>query len=135
MCKTPGTWPPRALVGHRLSVSETGTAALRAWLPPGLDLVSCGLIRTELVRAVRRVAPDRVRDARVVLDGLFLLAVPTSTFESAGRLAPDGLRNLDALLLAAALKMGDDLEGIVAYGTTFAEAARLQGLRVLTPGA
>ncbi len=119
----------------KLVVQEAETAALRAWLQPSLDLVSCDLSRTELVRAVRRVAPDRLQDIRAVLDGLILLEVPTSTFESAGRLGPDGLRSLDATHLAAALGLGDDLEGIVSYDEPFAQAARLQGVRVLAPGA
>lgn len=118
----------------KLVVEEAETAALRAWLQPALDLVSCDLSRTELVRAVRRVAPDRVQDARAVLDGLILLEVPTSTFESAGRLAPDVLRSLDAIHLAAALGLGDDLQGIVTYDEAFAQAAQLQGVRVLAPG-
>lgn len=118
----------------KLVVTETETAALRAWLQPTFDLVSCDLSRTELMRAVRRVAPDRVQDARAVLDGLILLEVPTSTFEWAGRLAPDILRSLDAIHLAAALGLGDDLQGIVTYDEAFAQAAQLQGVRVLAPG-
>lgn len=41
----------------KLVVLEAETAALRAWLQPSLDLVSCDLSRTELVRPVQRIAP------------------------------------------------------------------------------
>lgn len=114
-------------------VQEAEIAALRAWLQPAFDLVSCDLSRTELVRAVRRVAPDGLQDIRAVLDALILLDVPTSTFESAGRLAPDGLRSLDAIHLAAALELGNDLEGIVTYDATFAQAAQMQGVECSLP--
>ena len=40
-------------------------------------------------------------------------AIFEATFEAAGRLDPTVLRTLDAVHLAAALDLGDDLEGIV----------------------
>lgn len=43
------------------------------------------------------------------------------------------LRTLDALHLAAALDLGDDLAGIVSYDTRLAEAARGIGIEVIAP--
>ncbi|MDP9164665.1 MAG: type II toxin-antitoxin system VapC family toxin [Actinomycetota bacterium] len=118
----------------KLVVAEPETAALRAWLAEqDRTLVSSDLARTELTRAVRRVAPERMIDAHAVLDGLTLLTVPASMFAAAGRLDPVDLRSLDAVHLAAALELGDDLEGLVAYDERLQRAARLNGIDVIAP--
>lgn len=118
----------------KLVVYETETAALRAWLATAERVpVSCDLARTELLRAVRRAAPDRVVQARAVLDSITLIEVTTSTFEEAGRLDPTVLRSLDAVHLAAALGLGDDLEGIITYDELLAAAAKANGVAVTSP--
>lgn len=118
----------------KLVVAERETAALRGWLGEvDRDPVSCDLARTELMRAVRRAAPDRVVQARAVLDALTLLEVTTAVFEEAGRLDPAVVRSLDAIHLAAALSLGDDLEGLVTYDERLAEAARANGVAVVAP--
>ncbi len=98
------------------------------------ELLSCDLLRTELIRAVRRTSPDRVQRARQVLDSLFLLTVPTELFERAALLEPSELRSLDALHLAAALDAGDELDGFVTYDDRLATAAVATGMAVLRPG-
>ena len=118
----------------KLVVAEQETPALRAWLGEAdRDPVSCDLARTELMRAVRRAAPDRVVLARAVLDALTLLEVTTAVFEEAGRLNPAVVRSLDAIHLAAALSLGDDLEGLVTYDERLADAARANGVAVVAP--
>ena len=118
----------------KLVVAESETAALRAWLEePGRELVSCDLVRTELMRAVRRAVPDRVLQACAVLDSVTLVQATPAVFEDAGRLDPPGLRSLDALHLAAALDLGDDLEGLITYDDRLAAAAIANGVAVLTP--
>ena len=57
----------------------------------------------------------------------------TSVFEQAGRLEPVALRSLDAIHLAAALNMGDDLGGLVTYERALASAARSCGIEVIAP--
>ena len=118
----------------KLVVAEAETAALVAWLDgPARDPVSSDLARTELVRAVRRAAPDRLVRAREVLEALSLVELTTATFEAAGRLDPTLLRTLDALHLAVALDLGDDLEGIVTYDERLASAAHAHGVPVHAP--
>ncbi len=58
----------------------------------------------------------------------------TSVFERASWLDPTLLRSLDAVHLAAALELGDELEGIVTYDDRLAEAAALHGIAVIAPG-
>lgn len=118
----------------KLVVAEAHTAALAAWVADHeTELVSSDLLRTELLRATRRGAPHAMTRARAVLDAITLLTVPTSTFERAADLDPDLLRSLDALHLAAALELGDELRGIVTYDERLARAAELHGIAVLAP--
>lgn len=118
----------------KLVVAEPETEAFRAWLDEsGRELVACDLARTELMRAVRRAMPDRVLQARGVLDAVTLLHVTPAVFEDAGRLDPSGLRSLDAIHLAAALDLGDDLDGLITYDDRLADAAVSHGIAVLAP--
>lgn len=118
----------------KLVVDEPETAALRTWWRQhGTTPVACDLVRTELMRAVRRAAPEAAVQAHAVLDALVLLQVTPRVFDVAGRLEPTTLRSLDAIHLAAALELGDELEGIVTYDDRLAEAAEAYGVAVLAP--
>lgn len=118
----------------KLVVAEPETEAFRLWLaqePRGP--VACDLVRAELLRVVRRAAPDQLVRAREVLESLTLTEVATATFEAAGRLEPASLRSLDALHLAAALDLGDELEGLVTYDERLAMAAESNGIPAISP--
>lgn len=119
----------------KLVVAEKESRTLRSWFAKAeRQAVSSDLARTELLRAVRRTAPERAVRAREVLDALILLRSTVDIFESAALLEPRTLRTLDALHLASALALGDDLEGIVVYDERLAEAADALGIRVVSPG-
>lgn len=118
----------------KLVVAEAGSRAMHRWASGHASrLVSSDLLRTELLRAVRRGAPDQMERARLVLDAITLVTMSTSTFERAAELDAETLRSLDALHLAAALDLGDDLEGIVTYDDRLAGAARRHGITVVAP--
>lgn len=118
----------------KLVVAEAETEALRTWLTePDRMAVTADLTRTELMRFVRRHVAERTVLARLVLDTVGLIAVTPATFDAAGRLEPVGLRSLDAVHLAAALELGDDLEGLVTYDRRLAAAAQANGVAVVTP--
>ena len=118
----------------KLVVAETGSMALRRWLA-GRDgeVASSDLLRTELLRATRRGAPEQMPQARAVLDALVLVSLSTAVFERAARLEPQLLRSLDALHLAAALELGDELEGVVTYDQRLVEGCQVLGIKVVAP--
>ena len=119
----------------KLVVDEEHAKALRSWLlQEDPESVSSDLTRTELMRAVRRVAPDRLVAARRVLESVALLSLTAAVLDAAGRLEPLELRSLDAVHIAAALELGDDLEGIVAYDARLVDAATANGIQVVRPG-
>ena len=118
----------------KLVVAEDGTDALITWLnETDGDWVSSDLTRTELLRVVRRSAPDGLVRAREVLDSITLLDVTTQIYEEAARIDPPALRTLDSLHLAVALDLGDDLESIVTYDARMAEAATANGVSTTAP--
>lgn len=118
----------------KLVVAEPQTDALRTWLAAvPREPVSSDLARTELLRAVRRVAPGRLLRARQVLGAVTLVGVSTALFEEAARLDPTVLRTLDAIHLAAALDLGDDLDAVVTYDDRLADAALANGIAVTAP--
>ena len=119
----------------KLVALEPESEALREWVETRADpQVTSDLARTELFRAVRRARPESAPLARQVLDTLTVLQLGTGVFEEAARLEPPALRSLDALHLAAALMLEDDLLGVVTYDDRLAEATGLLGFPVLAPG-
>ena len=119
----------------KLVQREAGSDELQAWLAGGERmLVSSLLLRTELLRATRRVRPDLLGRARALLDHITLLDVSMDVCERAGLLDPDGMRSLDAIHLASALTLIDELEGVVAYDVRLRAAAVAVGLTVIAPG-
>ena len=118
----------------KLVVAESETDALRSWIAGvNSELVAADLVRTELWRVVRRAVPDRVLLAAQVLDSLTLVEVRASLFSQAGRLDLPELRSLDAIHLAVALDLGDDLEALVTYDARLAQAAAVNGVTVVAP--
>jgi len=68
-----------------------------------------------------------------VLDAVTLFTLTSATCERAVTLDPEELRSLKVLHLAAALELGDELDGMVTYDSRIAAAASLYGVAVITP--
>jgi len=118
----------------KLVVAEPASGAMASWAATHeTQVIASDLLRTELLRGTRRAAPDRMQRARSVLDALTLFNLTSATFERAATLDPEELRSLDALHLAAALELGDELDGIVTYDSRMAAAASLYGVAVIAP--
>ena len=119
----------------KLVVAERGSTALRRWLVSRDDrMMSSDLLRTELLRTTRRAAPEAMEQARAVLDSLLLVTLSASVCERATLLEPEVLRSLDALHLASALEVGDELEGVITYDRRLREGAQALGITVHAPG-
>lgn len=116
----------------KLVVAEPESTAMRRWLVAHGPVWSSYLLYTEAQRAAVRleVNPD-VIDAAV--DAVSMVLPSAATFFAAGGLAPGTLRSLDALHLATALEIGDDLEGLVTYDGRMAAAAGLLSIDVVAP--
>ena len=118
----------------KLLLAEEGANPLIRWLESHEDQVfSSDLLRTELLRATRRIAPELMVQARAILDALVLLTLSTELCERAAILEPRLLRSLDAIHLAAAMEMGDELRGLVTYDYRLAAGSEGLGIEVLMP--
>ena len=95
--------------------------------------VSSALLRTESLRAVRHLGADALATVREGLRRVDLIGLDDRILDAAGILEPRVLRTLDAIHLATALAIGDDLQVIVTYDERMVEAARLVGLQTATP--
>lgn len=117
-----------------LVLEEEETTALRRWMEKySAQVISSDLLRTELLRSIRRKAPRRMRLARDLLGSVVLVRLPTAAYERAGLLDPAGLRSLDALHLVTALELGDEVRGMIIYDHRLADAARSHGIEVFAP--
>ncbi len=95
------------------------------------DLVGCWLLDTELRRAAQREVSLTQEAVSDFLDGVDLYEVPASLFREAGLLPGTNLRSLDALHLAAAVRIGVD--HLVTYDSRMSHSARALGVNVIAP--
>jgi uncharacterized protein len=119
----------------KLIRGERETPALQAFLGdrPAGPLVSSSLLVVETRRAVLREAPDQLARADLLLTRVDQVDVTRSVIEAASRLLDPALRSLDAIHLATALQLAEDLEALVTYDGRLAAAAARQKLPVVTP--
>lgn len=116
----------------KLLVEEDESEALaRAIDGASPDLVGCWLLDTELRRAAQRDTALTQEGVSDFLDGVDLYEVPASLFREAGLLPGANLRSLDALHLAAAVRIG--VEYLVTYDARMSESARALGVSVIAP--
>ena len=119
----------------KLVVAEPESRALHSFLTRRRTRhVSSAILRAEAFRAIRHGDPETLANTRAALRRVELVAVTDSILDGAGALEPRILRTLDAIHLATALALGDDLEVVVTYDTRMAEGARLLGLDAESPG-
>jgi predicted nucleic acid-binding protein len=118
----------------KLAVEEPETRALRGFLAAGEQRrVSSALLRTESLRAVRHLGAEALATVREGLRRVDLVGIDDRILDAAGMLEPRVLRTLDAIHLATAMAIGDDLDAIVSYDERMVEAAKLLGFSSATP--
>jgi predicted nucleic acid-binding protein/catechol 2,3-dioxygenase-like lactoylglutathione lyase family enzyme len=115
---------------------EEESGALREWLGlrPEQRVATSELGRIEVLRTARGVGGDKVTRARAVLADVDLLPLDHAVQDLACDIGEPGLRSLDALHLASAVLLGEELTEFVAYDRRLARAARDAGLTIAAPG-
>lgn len=117
----------------KLITAEAETAALQRYLLRRTLRVSCALLRTEALRAAMRVSLAHVAAVRRQLRKVALIDLNRDILERAGTLGPPDLRSFDAIHMAAALSLADDLGDVVTYDVRMISAAQEHGLIVASP--
>jgi uncharacterized protein len=95
--------------------------------------VSSALARTEVLRALLPAGEIALARGREVLRRLDLVRINDRVLDMAGILEPAQVRSLDAIHLATAQLLGEDLGQVVAYADRMADAAESLGLRTASP--
>ena len=117
----------------KLAVREPESAALRAHLHRRRPWVSSALARTEVLRALLAAGEEALVAGRRVLARCDLVRVNDRVLNLAGALQPPELRSLDAIHLATAERLREEIGDFIVYDERLAAAARQLGYRVLAP--
>jgi len=119
----------------KLPVREPESGALAEFLRGHSERVSSALSLTEVLRALGRAGfgvAER-RRAREILTRVALVDVDRRTLAAAAALDPPALRTLDAIHLATALTLREDLAALVTYDRRLAAAAKRADIEALAP--
>ena len=124
----------------KLVLHEPESEALRQFIH-GADLLSSELVLVEVPRAVRRAAANDpalpveplIAQAERVLESVALAPLDHGLLLGAGALSEPMLRALDAIHVATAADLGP-IHAFVTFDERQAAAARLAGLRTVSPG-
>jgi predicted nucleic acid-binding protein len=95
--------------------------------------VSSSLLRIEVVRAVNRTLPALLPDARELLQAFDYIRIDDGIVDAAMHEPDRTLRSLDAIHLATARVIGDELDAIVTYDDRLSAAATEAGFTVTCP--
>lgn len=118
----------------KLAVTELETAALRRYLRRHPQRFTNRVAVVEVTRAVRRLPTSRAAPVDAAFDGVTVVDLDPPIASRAGLVEPATLRSLDAIHLASALELGEELDAFVTYDARQADAARALGLSVASPG-
>ncbi len=116
----------------KLVVAEASSPEVRR-LVTGGSLVSSRVAVVEVTKAVARVSP--VTDVASVLAFFTFIEFDPELARRAAATGGSMLRALDAIHVASALRVVEELDAFVMYDARQASAAAAAGLRVLSPGA
>ena len=95
--------------------------------------VSSALLGVESIRACARYGEQYVADARAFLADIALVPLDDGVLVEAAAIGPAELRSLDALHLATALSIRDEVGAFVAYDERLCAAALREGFTVRCP--
>ena len=119
----------------KLVVREPESAALMEFLRERPDRVSSTLVLAEVPRALRRArfGATARRRAREILARVALVDIDRRALTAAAAIDPPIVRTLDAIHLATALALREDLAALVTYDRRLAVAAERADLHVQAP--
>jgi uncharacterized protein len=114
----------------KLPLEEAGHEQLRVELSRWDGYVSSMLLGVEAIRACSRKSSIGARDARSWLESVSLMPLDDFVLDMATTLLPPTLRTLDALHIATALTIREEVGAFFTYDSRLREAAAEQGLPI-----
>jgi predicted nucleic acid-binding protein len=119
----------------KLLAEESHSRAFAAFYDEsaGASWVSSALLRIEVIRAVSRVMPAALPDARALLLAFDYVSIDDEVVDAAMNEPDRMLRSLAAIHLATARVLGPDLDGLATYDDRLAAATKDAGIPVIDP--
>lgn len=117
----------------KLVWSERESAAVTALLNIRTDLVSSALLAVEARRGAIRNDVRALPRIDLMLSQFTLLAISEAIIESASRLPDPMLPSLDAIHLATALLVREDIDALVSYDDRLLASAAAHGISTASP--
>ena len=120
----------------KLVIEEAETAALNSSIADWPRRMTSCIAEVEVLRAVRRTSDHAaaVANAREVLQKLVLIDLDAGVRSAAAAIEPRALRSFDAVHLASALGLDEELVAFVTYDRQLFAAALAAGLPAVAPG-
>lgn len=119
----------------KLFRDEPETEALTAWIRnmnASESLISSDIMRVELLGNLSS-KPELLAQGHVLLREVTLVPVRKAVLDQAVLSMGFGLRTLDAIHHATAVRMASDLAGVLCYDKRLSTALQNFGLRVISP--
>jgi predicted nucleic acid-binding protein len=113
---------------------ERESAAVAALLNGRTDLISSALLAAEARRGAIRNDARALPRVDLMLSQVKLVAVSDAVIESASRLPDPMLRSLDAIHLATAQLIRDDIDALLSYDDRLLAAAAALSIPTASPG-
>lgn len=113
---------------------ESGSTGTTTLLEGRTDLVSSALLAVEARRGGIRNDPMTLPRIDLLLAEFDLLEVSGAVIETASRLPDPMLRSLDAIHLATAVLIREDIDVLVSYDDRLLAAAAAHGISTDSPG-
>jgi predicted nucleic acid-binding protein len=119
----------------KLLVEESHSQAFGAFYDQHAqaEWVSSALLRIEVTRAVTRARPALLPDAKDLLLAFSYVAIDDDIVDGAMSEPDRGLRSPDAIHLATARILAEDLDAIVTYDDRLLKASSDAGLTSMSP--
>ena len=120
----------------KLALTEPESAELAGWLAERADqpLVSSALHRAEVPRAIWRAEPGALPRAYRLIRRITKVALTADVLDNSATLPPQALSPAQAIHLASALAVRDELTAFVSYDEDMLAAAADAGLPAVSPG-
>lgn len=113
---------------------EIEAAALQRYVAENdPQFVSSALVAVEARRGMFRLRPEGIPKVDLLLNEVIRLEISAAVIESASRLPDPLLRTLDAIHLATALLIRDDVEVLLSYDQRLLDAAAAHGIPTAAP--
>jgi predicted nucleic acid-binding protein len=116
----------------KLVLEELDSGAMRRWYVENERVLSSRIGIVETRRAAGRSGHDPAH-LDLVLRSVEVVEFDADIARHAASIGPAALRTLDAIHLATAILLGEEVDALVTYDDRLADAARTAGLAVVRP--